>query len=71
MFEGCNKLKKITMLATNFFYGAEIYMDTFRNWVNGVAPEGVFIKNKDIDLSILPRGKDTIPEGWTIEDYKE
>lgn len=71
MFEGCSKLRKITMLATNFLYGGDPWDSTFYNWVNGVAPEGVFIKNKDVDLSILPRGKDTIPEGWVIEDYEE
>ena len=71
MFEGCSKLRKITMLATNFIYDQDPWSKTFYNWVNGVAPEGVFIKNKDVDLSILPRGNDGIPEGWVIEDYKE
>lgn len=71
MFVSCSKLRKITMLATNFIYGTDSYIDTFYRWVEGVAPEGVFIKNKDVDISLLPIGYSGIPEGWTIEDYKE
>lgn len=66
MFEGCYNLKQIKMLATvvpedddnNMLTNGPLYW-----WVNGVGPNGVLIKCKDVDL---PIGESGIPEGWEV-----
>lgn len=35
------------------------------DWLDGVAPEGVFVKNPDATWDV--RGANGIPEGWTVE----
>lgn len=61
MFLGCSSLKKITMLATEIQSS-----DYINNWVQGVAPTGIFIKNsKSTFDNIGPSG---IPAGWEVLD---
>ena len=66
MFRNCTNLNNITMLATDISAS-----NCFSNWVNGVSSSGTFIKNKDLDISLLPNGVSGIPNGWAVEDYKE
>jgi hypothetical protein len=58
MFEGCNKLNYIKMLATN------IGDFSLSDWVNGVASSGTFVKNPA--MTTLSTGVDGIPNGWTV-----
>lgn len=68
MFNGCSSLNYIKMLATlnttSSYY--------FAMWVDGVAPEGTFIKHPDMKLgttsSQLPTGTSGVPNGWVVED---
>ena len=68
MFNGCSSLNYIKMLATlnttSSYY--------FAMWVDGVAPEGTFIKHPDMKLGTqsnqLPTGTSGIPNGWVVED---
>ena len=59
MFNGCSKLNYIKMLATDINATACIL-----NWVNGVASNGTFIKNKDATWNV--RGASGIPNGWEV-----
>jgi hypothetical protein len=35
------------------------------NWVNGVAPQGVFVKNSSANWNVT--GVHGVPSGWTIQ----
>ena len=54
MFYGCEKLNYITMLAKRG------YANGVFQWVEGVAPTGVFVRNPEASYGIA---------GWTIIDY--
>lgn len=59
MFFNCSNLNYIKMLATDINAIA-----CLNNWVEGVAPTGIFVKHPDMnDLTI---GVDGIPEGWVV-----
>ncbi|MCR5547264.1 MAG: leucine-rich repeat domain-containing protein [Bacteroidales bacterium] len=58
MFYNCTSLKYIKCLATDLSA-----TNCLSNWVYGVSPSGVFIKDPD---TIWPTGTRGIPEGWTI-----
>ena len=59
MFNDCSKLNYIKMLATDISATACIL-----NWVNGVASNGTFIKNKD--ATWYQAGNSGIPAGWEV-----
>ena len=59
MFQGCTSLNKITCLATDISA-----TDCTRDWVNGVAANGTFVKNAR--MSSWTSGVDGIPSGWTV-----
>ena len=59
MFYGCEKLNYIKMLATDISA-----LDCLRDWVNGVASTGTFVKNPA--MTTLPTGSNGIPSGWTV-----
>lgn len=61
MFSGCSSLNYIEMLATNISATSAL-----TNWVYGVAPSGIFVKNPDLS-SIPINSVDGVPIGWTIE----
>lgn len=61
MFQGCSKLKSITMLATDI--SASSCLD---NWVKGVAATGTF--TKAASMTTLPTGDSGIPTGWAVVD---
>lgn len=56
MFSGCSKLNYIKCLATNISA-----TDCTKNWVDGVASEGTFVKAANADWS-----SGGIPSGWTV-----
>lgn len=58
MFKNCSSLTYIKMLALDISATS-----CLEDWVNGVYPKGVFVKNKDATWDV--RGADSIPEGWT------
>ena len=64
MFYACNKLNYIKMLATNI--SATNCLD---NWVNGVASNGIFIKNSA--MTSLPTGSSGVPRDWTVVNDRE
>ena len=59
MFKNCNKLTYIKMMATDI--GAQ---NCLYDWVNGVATEGTFVKNKDATWDVV--GVNGVPDGWTV-----
>ena len=59
MFSGCTSLSKVTCLAVNKAEGSTT------NWLEGVAAEGVFVKDIQSTWEI---GVNGIPEGWTVEE---
>lgn len=61
MFQGCSKLKSITMLATDISA-----TECLSNWVNGVAATGTFTKATSMES--LPTGISGIPTGWTVQN---
>lgn len=61
MFQGCSKLKSITMLATDI--SASYCLSS---WVSGVAATGTFTKAASMES--LPTGASGIPSGWTVQD---
>ena len=66
MFKSCTNLNCITMLATNISAS-----NCLRNWVNGVAANGTFVKSAT--MTYLPNGTSGIPTGWNVyteEEYK-
>lgn len=58
MFEGCSKLNYIECDATDLSA-----TDCLRDWVNGVAATGTFVKLSDVNW---PTGVNGIPSGWTV-----
>ena len=60
MFVECKKLNYIKCLAT------DVKGDNTENWVDGVASESTFIKNKN--ESNWPSGNNGIPSGWTVQN---
>lgn len=60
MFENCNRLIRITMLATEGFEG------NMNSWTANVSSEGVFTKNAAAPSSIASY----IPQGWTVEEVQ-
>ena len=66
MFKGNGNLTEITCLATDLnSSGTELATS---NWVMNISPEGVFIKNPEMDWST---GNNGIPSGWSIQNYTE
>lgn len=61
MFQGCSKLKSITMLATDISATR-----CLSGWVSGVAATGTF--TKAAAMTTLPTGVNGIPSGWTVQD---
>lgn len=61
MFENCTSLKKITMLAKDI--EAQLPL---MDWVKGVLPGGVFIKNSKSTFDNI--GDSGIPAGWEVID---
>lgn len=62
MFYGCSKLNYIKALFTTT--PSDEYTS---NWVNGVATDGTFVKNKDATWNVT--GYNGIPTGWSVETY--
>lgn len=60
MFNGCTNLIYIKCLATSFGDPWSL-----RNWVNGVASTGTFVKHPDATWTT---GTSGIPAGWTVVD---
>ena len=66
MFKYCPKINYIKMLATTL-YGIEGDDDfSLREWVDGVAEYGTFVKHPDMDS--LTKGINGIPTLWVVED---
>lgn len=62
MFSGCSNLKYVNAaFLTTPSSGKTL------DWLAGVAPEGVFVKNPDATWDV--RGATGVPEGWRIEQY--
>ena len=59
IFKDCRKLNYIKMLATDISAS-----DCLKNWVDGVASSGTFVKNAA--MTTLPSGNSGIPNGWTV-----
>lgn len=59
MFNGCRNLNYIKMLAID--KSAPLCMST---WVNGVASNGTFVKNKDATWDVI--GIHGVPNGWKV-----
>ncbi|MBQ5664045.1 MAG: formylglycine-generating enzyme family protein [Bacteroidaceae bacterium] len=60
MFNGCEKLNYIKMLATDI--SAE---DCLSNWTLGVSKTGTFVKASGVEI---PSGISGIPSGWTVSE---
>ena len=60
IFEGCTSLNYIKCLATDISANR-----CTKNWVNGVASTGKFVKNPNMNSWVT--GTSGIPENWTIE----
>lgn len=60
MFRNCSNLNYIKAMFTT-----TPDLAYTQDWVNGVAPTGTFVKNKDATWNVT--GVDGIPEGWTVE----
>lgn len=61
MFKGCSSLNKITCMATNISA-----TDCTKEWVDGVAETGTFIKNNGMED--WTTGVNGIPTGWTTQN---
>ena len=61
MFLNCNKLNYIKCLATDISA-----TDCTDGWVNGVSPEGTFVKA--VSMNDWTTGTSGIPSGWAVED---
>ena len=59
MFKDCTKLNYIKMLAINISA-----TNCLRNWVDGVATHGTFVKSKNATWIVI--GEDGIPKNWTV-----
>jgi len=60
MFYGCSSLGYIKAMMT--FTPGTTYTN---NWVNGVAPQGVFVKNSAATWNVT--GVHGVPSGWTVQ----
>ncbi|MCQ2146480.1 MAG: Ig domain-containing protein [Bacteroidales bacterium] len=60
MFRNCTRLKYIKMMATDISAGG-----CLTEWTYDVPETGTFVKNKNADWDV--RGKDGIPNGWTVQ----
>ena len=60
MFRYCSNLKYIKMMATDISASSSL-----SNWVQGVAQDGVFVKNTAATWDTT--GGSGIPSGWTVE----
>lgn len=58
MFYGCTNLQYIKAMFT------DNPGTCTADWVSGVAPTGIFVKNADAEWDIV--GPDGVPEGWTV-----
>ena len=63
MFSECEKLNKVTMLATNIKAS-----DCLLEWLYGVSSTGTF--TKAASMTTLPEGTSGIPTGWTVIDQQ-
>ena len=65
IFDGCTNLSYVKMMSLTGAGGSGTL--NFGNWLNDVASTGTFVMNPnatyDVDAS---RGKNGIPEGWTV-----
>lgn len=61
MFQGCTRLNYIKCMATDISA-----TNCTKNWVNGVASTGTFVKAAS--MNDWTTGREGIPEGWTIEN---
>ncbi len=59
MFNGCENLNTIIMLATDISAGY-----CLNNWVNGVSEFGTFVKSKDATWDVV--GVSGVPRGWMV-----
>lgn len=69
-FQNSHSLRRIKFIVND---NSVIRLDAFKDWVSGVAEEGVFVTTSYVK-SILPVGVNGIPEGWTVEvidDYED
>ena len=62
MFQGCSSLNHIKCLATDISA-----TNCTKNWVDGVASTGTFIKHPDMNGWVVD-SVSGIPTGWTVED---
>ena len=63
-FQNSHSLRRIKFIVND---NSVIRLDAFKDWVSGVAEEGVFVTTSYV-RSILPVGVNGIPEGWTVEE---
>ena len=63
-FQNSHSLRRIKFIVND---NSVIRLDAFKDWVAGVAEEGVFVTTSYV-RSILPVGVNGIPEGWTVEE---
>ena len=61
MFRDCTSLNYIKCLATDISA-----TDCTRDWVNGVASKGTFVKNPN--MASWPTGYNGIPLDWTVQN---
>ncbi|MBR1853465.1 MAG: hypothetical protein IJ794_10060 [Lachnospiraceae bacterium] len=64
MFYNCKGLNKVTCLATDISASGAT-----EDWLSGVAATGTFTKAEGVEG--WTTGASGIPEGWTVEDYKQ
>ena len=65
MFNGCSSLNYIKAM---FLTGPSSETSFTTDWVQGVAPQGTFVKNSSAAWNNT--GADGIPEGWEIKEEK-
>lgn len=65
-FKGCTSLNYISLPAAESTTGSDYESYRFREWVDGVAENGTFVKNAN--ATFWTRGIDGIPENWTVEE---
>ena len=62
LFYGCSQLKRI-----DAFFKTTPGETYTKDWVNGVAETGTFVKNKDASWNVT--GVHGIPEGWSLTNF--
>ena len=60
MFQGCTSLNYVKAL-----FVENKRSDTTRNWLDGVASSGTFVKNAAATWNVV--GANGVPEGWTVQ----